>query len=468
MGFTAKQQHTATDVKCSQARSQKLRGTSRANKHLGNQYLYYPPALITPYLTVPYLPASRSTSNPRSFLQLWKPVWAKKLPLPFLFEVEISLGGSSTCFQYASRRQLVDLTLSLSTRKEPPTTSHLSTFPTGDTCTSEQEGKARPPSGTPITMHPPRGAVKMEASLPSSSKATKKGGCQSSDPPLNDAGYEPDGDDSPNEDTEVEVIVNDSDLNMPSNRQRPPPRREADMSSIINTAQRAELSTLIEAIMEKISTQVQKPFTFLSHPAAQKNRVQVWNYAPVMEAAVASVDPAAGPPTNGVVVYGYCKPSMSVQELDDAGVSPDSGETEATPDPEKVQGQDAGDADDGADDDDGKAPFVIIPEIGANSVEATVPSMSELQKDVSSYFGKWKAAFQKRFNDFVVPKFANSSAGPPGQGQGPPRGGAVGAGASGRTQQPQQGKLIDPARRWSMTGGPPVRTNRVMSFQRRK
>ncbi|KAJ0125015.1 transmembrane and coiled-coil domain-containing protein 4 [Diaporthe amygdali] len=278
----------------------------------------------------------------------------------------------------------------------------------------------------------------MEASLPSSSKATKKGGCQSSDPPLNDAGYEPDGDDSPNEDTEVEVIVNDSDLNMPSNRQRPPPRREADMSSIINTAQRAELSTLIEAIMEKISTQVQKPFTFLSHPAAQKNRVQVWNYAPVMEAAVASVDPAAGPPTNGVVVYGYCKPSMSVQELDDAGVCPDPGETEATPDPEKVQGQDAGDADHGADDDDGKAPFVIIPEIGANSVEATVPSMSELQKDVSSYFGKWKAAFQKRFNDFVVPKFANSSAGPPGQGQGPPRGGAVGAGASGRTQQPQQ------------------------------
>lgn len=281
----------------------------------------------------------------------------------------------------------------------------------------------------------------METSLPSSSKATKKGGCQPADPPSNDAGDEPDADDSPNEDTEVEIIINDSDLNMPSNRQRPPPRREADMSSIINTAQRAELSTLVEAIMEKISIQVQKPFTFLDHPSAQKNRVQVWNYGPIMEAALASVDPTAESPASGVVVYGYCKPGKPVQEQDDAGVISHPGETETTPDPDTAQGQDAGNTDVGADD-DGKAPSIIIPEISANSVEAAVPSMSELQKDVNSYFGKWKAAFQKRFNDFIVPKLPNSNTGPPGQGHGAPRGGAVGVCPSNRTQQPQQGKLI--------------------------
>lgn len=282
----------------------------------------------------------------------------------------------------------------------------------------------------------------MEPSLPSSSKATKKGGCQPSDPPLNDAGYELDADDSPNEDAEVEVTINDSDPNMPSNRQRPPPRREADMSSIINAAQRAELSALVEAIMEKINTQVQKPFTFLDHPLAQKNRVQVWNYGPIMETALASVDPTAESPANGVVVYGYCKPGKSVQEQDDAGVTTDPGETGVNPGPGQALGQDAGNADDDGADDDGKVPSIIIPEIGANSVEAAVPSMSELQKDVGSYFGKWKTAFQKRFNDFVVPKFPTSGSGLPGQGQGTPRGGAAGAGSSGRTQQSQQGELI--------------------------
>lgn len=287
----------------------------------------------------------------------------------------------------------------------------------------------------------------METSLPSSSKASKKGGNPPADPPTNDAGYEPDADDSANEDTEVEVIINDSDLNMPSNRQRPPPRREADMSSIITTAQRAELSTLVDAIMEKISVQVQKPFSFLNHPLAQKNRVQVWNYGPCMEAALASADPIAESPADGVVVYGYCKPGKSSQEQDDTGVISDPGETDTTPpDSDPAQGQDAGNTDDGADD-DGKVPSIIIPEIGANSVEAAVPSMSELQKDVSSYFGKWKAAFQKRFNDFVVPKFPVSNAGPPGQGQGTPRGGVAGAGPSGKTQQPQQGKLIPSFRR---------------------
>ena len=334
----------------------------------------------------------------------------------------------------------------------PPTTnnSQVPTFPIGDTCTSGQVGKARPTTDTPITMPPPRGAVKMETSLPSSSKAAKKGGSQPSDPPLNDAGYEPDADDSPNEDTEVEIIINDSDLNMPSNRQRPPPRREADMSSIINMAQRAELSTLVEAIMEKISIRVQKPFTFLGHPSAQTNRVQVWNYAPVMEAALASFDPAAEPPANGVVVYGYCKPCKSVQEQDDTGVTSDPGETDVIPDPDQAQGRDAGNTNGGAD--DGKAPSIIIPIIGANSVEAAVPSMSELQKDVSSYFGKWKTAFQKRFNDFVVPKSTNSNAGLPGHGQGTPRGGVVGACSSGRTQQPQQGKLMPSVGRWSHPG----------------
>jgi hypothetical protein len=284
----------------------------------------------------------------------------------------------------------------------------------------------------------------METSLPPSSKATKKAACQPADPAPNEAGFEPDADDSANEDTEVEIII---DFEMPSNRQRPPPKREADMSAIINAAQRAELSALVEAIMEKISAQVQKPFSFLDHPLAQKNRVQVWNYGPCMEAALASVDPAAEPPANGIVVYGYCKPGKSSQEQNDAGVTSYPGETEASPDPDPAKDQDAGNTDGGADDGDGKVPSIIISEIGAMRVEAAVPSMSELQKDVSSYFGKWKLAFQKRFNDFVVPKFSISHSAQPGQGQGTPRGAVTDAGPSGRPQQPQQGKLISSARK---------------------
>lgn len=270
---------------------------------------------------------------------------------------------------------------------------------------------------------------------------------------------------SPNEGDETDLNSNDPDANMPPNRQRPVPKREADVSLILTTAQRAELGTLVDSIMDKLGSQSTKPFEFLHLPVAQANRVKVWNYGPAMEAAIAACDHDAndwgdgdGFPENAIKVYGYCKPSKPVQQQgEETQATPGqaSGEpgidAKQTPAPSPAPNQVPSPAlvDGGEDADDGNGPKArtfIIAQIDADSVKATVPSMSELQKDVVSYFAKWRNTFQKRLNDLVVPKFpANPTVGPPGQGQGPPRGGGAGAGIvpGGRDQQPKQGAYTD-------------------------
>lgn len=289
-----------------------------------------------------------------------------------------------------------------------------------------------------------------------------------SNPPFEAPIYDTDPDPiSANEGDETDINSNDPDSNMPSNRQRVVPKREADISVILTTAHRADLTTLVDSIMEKLALQSTRPFDHLHLAVAQVNRVKVWNYGPAMEAAIAAADNIDNArndddnngddddrfPEYGIKVYGFCKPSKSVQKQgEEAQAAPGqtSGETGAdskpnskplpAPSPAPAQTEVGEDADD---DNGPKARTFIIAPIDADSVKATVPSMSELQKDVFSYFSKWKNTFQKRFNDLVVSRFpVNPNAGLPGQGQGPSRGGGAGAGPGGRGQQLQQGMII--------------------------
>lgn len=252
----------------------------------------------------------------------------------------------------------------------------------------------------------------------------------------------------------------DPEANMPSKGQRPQPRREADISVILTSAQRIELGTLVDSIMEKLIIQSSKPFDFLHLPVAQANRVKVWDYGPALEKTI-----SMGEVVDGVVADGDkrlekrvknqidLKPAKPIQKPNgDAQATPGqtSGETGAdskpksqapTPGPAHTEGY--GDADDG---DGPQARTYIFTQVNVDeNIPGTVPAMSELQKDAASYCVKWRTTFQKRLNDLVVPKFpANPNAGPPSQGQGALRGGGagVGAGLGGRGQQPQQGNVF--------------------------
>lgn len=268
--------------------------------------------------------------------------------------------------------------------------------------------------------------------------------------------YDTDADpNSPNEGDDTDINSNDPDSNMPS-RPRVLPKREADITVILNSAQRAELTTLVDSILEKLTAQTTKPFEFLHLPVAQANRVKIWNYGPAMEAAISSAgfvddDDDDRFPEHGIKVYGYSKPSKPIQKQgEEAQIAPGqtSGETgaDSNPKPKAAPAPAPAQTEGGEDVDDGgwpKAHTFIISPIDADSVKATVPSMSELQKDVNTYFTKWKNTFQKRLNDLIVSKFpASPNVGPPCQGQGPSRGGGAGAVHGGRGQQPKKGTIF--------------------------
>lgn len=263
--------------------------------------------------------------------------------------------------------------------------------------------------------------------------------------------YDTDADpNSPNEGDDTDINSNDPDSNMPS-RPRVLPKREADITVILNSAQRAELTTLVDSILEKLTAQTTKPFDFLHLPVAQANRVKIWNYGPAMEAAICNAGFADDDdddrfPEHGIKVYGYCKSSKPIQKPgEEAQIAPGqtSGETGAESNPKPKAAPAPAQTEGGEDADDGgwpKAHTFIISPIDADSIKATVPSMSELQKDVNTYFNKWKNTFQKRLNDLIVSKFpASPNVGPPCQGQGPSRGGGAGAVHGGRGQQPKKG-----------------------------
>lgn len=210
-------------------------------------------------------------------------------------------------------------------------------------------------------------------------------------------------------DTNTAKDLKDTDVEDDSEMPKPRPqpiKREADISLILSPPQRVDLAKLNEGIHFKIEEQVNKPFNFLHYPVAQVNRVKIWNYAPIVAAQMP-------------------QQASSRDTAINVAKSNDNGNGNVTK-PGQGQGE--------AQEDKPTAPR-FIPKIDANSVQPTAPSMSVLKDEAIQYFNKWKATFNKRFNDLVVPHQPNFIGGPSRQGQGAPRGGGAGAGPAGRNLQ---------------------------------
>lgn len=192
---------------------------------------------------------------------------------------------------------------------------------------------------------------------------------------------------NPDPDAEGDADGDGDDMPKP----RPQPiKRDADISLILTLPQRLDLTKLSDDIHDKVFEHISKATRFLDHPRAQVGRIQIWNYAPAVKAAIAKKE----------------------AEKDDI--------YSADPKPSQEQGE--------AEQEKPKATI----KIDVNSVKPTVSSMSVLKDETNAYFAKWKTTFTKRFADLVVANPPNFSAGPPRQGQGAFRGGAM---AGGRPQQ---------------------------------
>lgn len=195
-------------------------------------------------------------------------------------------------------------------------------------------------------------------------------------------------------DPDAEGDANGDEDDMP--RPRPQPvKREADIHLILTPPQRLDFTKLSDDIQAKVFEHITKATKFLDHPKAQVGRIQIWNYAPAVKAA---------------------REAQEAEEDDIYSADPQPGETRG--EVEK------------------KEPKPI--KIDVDSVQATVSSMSVLKDEHNAYFAKWKTTFNKRFADLIVTNQSNFSGGPPRQGQGASRGGAM---AGSRVQQP--GKFRD-------------------------
>lgn len=204
-------------------------------------------------------------------------------------------------------------------------------------------------------------------------------------------------------------------------KQRPQPvKREADISLVLNSAQRLDMVKLNEGIHAKLEEQVVKPFNYLHLPVAQTHRIKMWNYAPAV--AIQTRD-------RPVVVNATSTSALANTTSTGTNGSGDPNKTGN----EQVTAQEKAPAAASAT----SPPF--IPKIDVDSVRPNVSSMSVLKEEAIQYFNKWKATFNKRFNDLIVPNQPNFNSGPSRQGQGAPRGGGAGAGAGPAGRIPQQG-----------------------------
>lgn len=220
-------------------------------------------------------------------------------------------------------------------------------------------------------------------------------------------------------DADVDAVDADADAEldvdadeMPK-RPLPPPKRDVDISPVLNWQQRLQFDALNQGILANIEAQALKPFKFLDHPVAKQHRVKVWDFGPAFAAAQAAQPP--GPENNN--------PTTTTGGGDEAAAA----STLATGDGTTKE--------DGAEH-SSPAPCTTI-QVDANSVQAVVPSMNLLKEEATQYFNKWRATFLKRCNDLVVPKQSISDAGTSRQGQGALRGGGTGAGRGGKL--PQEG-----------------------------
>lgn len=223
-------------------------------------------------------------------------------------------------------------------------------------------------------------------------------------------------------DADVDAVDADADAEldvdadeMPK-RPLPPPKRDVDISPVLNWQQRLQFDALNQGILANIEAQAMKPFKFLDHPVAKQHRVKVWDFGPAFAAAQAA-QPPPGPennnPTTPTTGGGDEAAAATTFATGDGGTTKEDGAEHSSPEP------------------------CTAIQVDVNSVQAVVPSMNLLKEEATQYFNKWKATFLKRCNDLVVPKQSISDAGTSRQGQGALRGGGTGAGRGGKL--PQEG-----------------------------
>ncbi|CAN8103285.1 unnamed protein product [Discula destructiva] len=180
-------------------------------------------------------------------------------------------------------------------------------------------------------------------------------------------------------------------------RPRPQPvKRDVDLNLILSQPQLSDFVKLSSEIQDKVLEHITKATKFLDHPAAQAGRVEIWDFSPAVEKAKA--EQAA---------------RLAAQELEKRNTPLNS----------------SGKAQDGEAEQAKLSPVIRI---DVNTVQSHVSSMNVLKDEAATYFNKWKTTLSKRFSDVVVTNQPHFGAGPPRQGQGTPRGGAM---TGGRPQQ---------------------------------
>lgn len=151
---------------------------------------------------------------------------------------------------------------------------------------------------------------------------------------------------------------------------RPPHlmRREADITTILNTVQqRGDLDKLINGVFLRIETQINKPYNFLNHPVAQTNRVQIWDFTAAYAEARRKI--AARKAAEAAAVNGTSTKTTDEEIPEDA--------VPQIKDEDKIR-------------------------IDVKSVKPHVSTMNTMKEENISYFQKWKSVTLKRVSDMVV------------------------------------------------------------------
>jgi hypothetical protein len=147
-------------------------------------------------------------------------------------------------------------------------------------------------------------------------------------------------------------------------------KREADLSSLLNAAEKTELTSLVTKVTELMLKQVTRLFDPIVDPAesAQPSRIALWNQLPYYLKDLTLGGPLSENRANRIE---NVKPSRSKK----AGRAKDKGD--ALPTVADAAGEEATDG---------------------------APRLQELKKDVLQHFRKWQTAVHRRIGEISVKK----------------------------------------------------------------
>lgn len=172
----------------------------------------------------------------------------------------------------------------------------------------------------------------------------------------------------------------------PGSRQRaPPPKREADLSSLLSASEKTELTALITKLTDSMQKQLAQPCVAgTTDDKTQPSRIALWGKLP-----------------------GYLKDlSLSNPDAaDSGGQKRDHQKENARPSRSKKAGRTAGRPDAIAD--AGPAPASapgLAPRPAPSETNGVIPQLQELKKEALQHFKKWQTAVHKRINDISVKK----------------------------------------------------------------